>query len=935
MKKSVIKRKKALLILAPCVLAIFILVLAAFVDSAYLQGRIGGKIREKIRDKFSLEQEYSIEQKQKYNLDLPFPIDIEGATKPGYLIIHANEIPENTFDDYIAVKSNEYDIKIASIDDINLWCYPNYPDITEVNPDCDTTEVPVWGGNEPFIVDGGQLIPVASDIEEFCGDCIDSWPSVVRSYLYDRNRNEFDGNLEYLLIVSDAERFPYVVIWDQILTFLYYADLSEDPINNGTLHTWNRHEDEKLAQLFYLDEENPTFKDELRKKFADQIAEMMGDDTEQKILNYVKCNSFDNECDDVDLEPYLPEVAIGILPFEDPQFIRDFLADSVSVEINTPEMLKNALFAAVTVFINHDNWIPTESASNIWSRNRDYQSVEIYGEGKETGESGIQPYPRPNCGYFPEDRERCWFDNSRETGFGYTLFNSHGSPTQLVGILSAGEVNSNVLSDTHSNIYASIACSNLALRDLSTGYATLTVEILDLGDDKHAVLFSDYGSIHWDLWYIYSYKFGSDGVVTPMSVSIPNKPSVIYRGPMDEFAGDDFIVGNEKSYTFISTKNDGFTVVDTVPNKTEVKRFASSELADINYDGYPEVVAAEDGGKFVVYTYDTNLLLDDEPNRHEYDIPTQIVGYVHEVNLTADESGEKQIFIGSYTQGMDPFTIVIINEDGTLDSVSEVDHPFDIGHHYEQFDSLINEDFDQAANGRPDILLQGSEGYFVAFTSDEGILGEWAATPIHGANPFVVDYNDDGFLDIMTVSESGLNVFVWDGDNWAELLLINTPASVEPKVINRADLNGDGIQDLIVGGVNVDDNLSSGIIYAYGQSEGGFSEWYMQFPYQDLPYVLFDNIAYRLLRYGDGRAYVGAVVPTISTMRGAWLSETEFTRELSEGKTVGRAIKNVIERYMDRCTRERLDCGFWNYKEQLWDFFIFLQYGDPTARIPN
>ena len=373
------------------------------------------------------------------------------VASPVLMLVLGDSIDAEDLSNYVTIKSADYSVVMVTTSEISDWC--------DDDDSCDRSLVPIWSGSIPLDEDApGDF--TRSDLTEFCGECRAEWPSILRSYLATQRRELYGERFEAVLLVGDPAEFPYVVIWDQLPTMLYYTDLAE-PLSDE-LHTWVADQDGVLLDLF--------------------------DDNDDR------CGPRDEECDYAWLAPYEPEISLGLMPFSDSELAGRLLVDSANTETERADDLARGLFLAVSTFVEHDTWFPTDRAARIWDDRRTREALTLYGEAGSLDIS-LPGYPRPDC-TLPDERFSCWMDGSASSGFGFTLMNSHGLPRLVQGILDPSLVGSNTLPSRRTNVYTSIACSNLMLT-VGLESRRSSVALIPVEDDRPRVLWTRHVTHTW------------------------------------------------------------------------------------------------------------------------------------------------------------------------------------------------------------------------------------------------------------------------------------------------------------------------------------------------------------------------------------------------------------------------------------------------------
>lgn len=135
------------------------------------------------------------------------------SNKPGLLILY-DGIKTNILNNFITSKSQRYNVRVVSRDEVLTWC--------SNSQDCDTTELQIWAGKIPYYIkingETKKAFPSADDLIDFCGDCMSSWPSQLKSYIHNIDQTSFGKSLQYVLVIGKPELLPYVPVWDILPT---------------------------------------------------------------------------------------------------------------------------------------------------------------------------------------------------------------------------------------------------------------------------------------------------------------------------------------------------------------------------------------------------------------------------------------------------------------------------------------------------------------------------------------------------------------------------------------------------------------------------------------------------------------------------------------------------------------------------------------------
>src|SRR3989339_93010 len=800
--------------------------------------------------------------------------DVKVSFKPGFLILADGNFDQNVFEDYLKRKQEKYVIMIKSFEDVKRWCYPNYPDKSIVNENCDVKAVPVLAGN----VKDAALIR-KEDLKNYCNSndlvngedyCFSADPSIFRSYFYNLNFEFFNNNLKNVMVVAEHEKVLPVVFGDWGRTYLYYSDISEDPYSKGKIHDWDRNENGILGEL-YVESMKAPIKSDIYEKAYNTLLGAYED------AFYEKCDSLtDNACDDIDASLYLPEINFGILPFnlnikDTRNYLKDFLNNSSNVDVSMDGSQKKALFAAVSTFIPHDTWIPADKSSSIWENSNNFKSWELYGDGVLNKENYAGIPPKPNCGYLPFDKNKCWLDMN----FDLAMLNTHGTQLLLYDILNIGEIKAEVNNIPLKTIYSSLACLNLSIAKvpISPNYSLEVFEKNNKLDQILLINSSSWGS------EIDKFSVRNEEIVYNTMIDTAALPKIYSKSDFDKDGFEDLIMLDENYFSFLSFKND-LKQNSYLKSLTGELWWARSNLFDVDFDEFPEVLELgddneKDQGFLMLRSYDKNNFT---WNSEKLILPTRKPFYLYSLG---SDSNNKYFLISSNLGGgkvYDPFSLLISRQDGSF-VIKEVLNPDKLNsiRSYDNFKLLDNGYF----------VIGDFKSYYLMRLTEKEEIEFIKEMEIKGRNAVAFNLNNDEFIDFVTITGDGdsLNIYSGSDNDWN--LDSNFVLSYKFFSLESADINGDGFSDIIGLGFN-ENNFYPTIYYSINEF-GKFNDWKNvdSGSFFRPENKLYDNLGYRLLRLNKGRAFVGAVNYTIPSERSALLVATEFTKSLKSGLSVG------------------------------------------------
>jgi Bacterial Ig-like domain (group 3)/FG-GAP-like repeat len=274
---------------------------------------------------------------------------------------------------------------------------------------------------------------------------------------------------------------------------------------------------------------------------------------------------------------------------------------------------------------------------------------------------------------------------------------------------------------------------------------------------------------------------------------------------------------------------------------------ASVRVADVNNDGYPDLVALDtNNNQFLVFlnqkngTFAAPLAVPSPASgsvgalaagdvNHDGNVDVVVASY-SAVNSTASEA-TVQTFLGNgdgtfanpspvlttVSQIPVPFTwiepaglaLADVNNDGSLDLITVLDEYTVLGRIQTQLQFAVS------------VTLGNNSGAFAGFSSSIPILVEGPFTLSGCCNPYVngiypIDVNNDGKLDL--VVDAGYNVLslLGNGNGTFQSPVETAPylIAVFPETLEFADITGDGYLDLI--------DASTSITVSPGNGDGTF-----------------------------------------------------------------------------------------------------------------
>ncbi|MBI2568130.1 MAG: hypothetical protein HYV63_13960 [Candidatus Schekmanbacteria bacterium] len=306
---------------------------------------------------------------------------------------------------------------VISLDDIRTWCTAT---------DCAPETVPVYRHVGP-----GYFWNHADLDVTYGAAAYSDTPGLVRAYLKEMHR--YPTKIAAAILVGSLESFPSVTYWDRYATDLYYADLDGK---------WDANGNGVLGEVFDLASNKRCF-----------IIEGPG-----------------TPCDERSFNSYMPEIGVGRIPFDDADTAGAVATKLAALAAEAAaDWRKNALFMAVSTFIQYDNWILQDLMAKQWeSSGEGTTATTLFGESDEV-DSSLPVHPTPDF-TLPDDREVAWFAPAQQDGYGLVTWNTHGNGDTAVGVLTADEVPA-VLTDDHPSVMVSFACDNLRAYEVCA-YAT-------------------------------------------------------------------------------------------------------------------------------------------------------------------------------------------------------------------------------------------------------------------------------------------------------------------------------------------------------------------------------------------------------------------------------------------------------------------------------